>query len=680
MDSPERIPKDLAREIHLLVRASLEGTAGDEELARLDQIICTNPGTAAYLARTIQTSQHLCDWAVSYRAGGANVPPALDSSESVPPALSGRDGGAASPVLGFLGNLAHLGGSFTPTLWTLLVLVSGMVFTLALVVVLAIRGIHVYVEQPGGEQGVAQSPLPPGDDHFVAPEGVRTSNSPLPPGENGHHVPTVGVGGTAVTANPKPPISNLKSQIPNLQSARRPAERVSRPPVAHSSAAVARLIRVAGCCWAENDSILQPGDAIVPGKSLRLASGIVELRFDIGIRTVLQGPARLDLLSASKVLTSEILRPEARGFEVETCMGTVVDIGTEFGVQVTPSHDVQVHVFKGEVLFRSAAVTAVPAVAQHLIVGEGLRLEAEEEPLLVIETGDEFIRTMEQVDRDRHVVAYWRFEDRPVGSLLPHTQRNNTPVRATMDSSCNGNDLFTFGDESQPRLSGDVPAATIPQSGEANRGCIDNSASSARYVRSLTTHTAFSHASPINIQKIVPLQWTIEASVKPMKLDAGVQTFVGRDGCLPFAKTSHKHQPRLAFQIDGQGRFAIWFIDCSGRKHAAVAKRLRVEENHWYHLAATSDGHRLRLYADTLNGRGYQVQADNALSDHGHNALSRGESMAEWTVGRGRNVELPAQQFLGLIDEVRISDVARSPAEFLFAPKDQGKEKGLVTR
>ena len=65
-----------------------------------------------------------------------------------PAEKGGPDGRPTSPVLGFLGNLTDLGGSFTPTLWTLLVLVSGMVLTLALVIVLAVRGVRVEVNQP----------------------------------------------------------------------------------------------------------------------------------------------------------------------------------------------------------------------------------------------------------------------------------------------------------------------------------------------------------------------------------------------------------------------------------------------------------------------------------------------------------------------------------------------------
>ena len=70
---------------------------------------------------------------------------------------------------------------------------------------------------------------------------------------------------------------------------------------------------------------------------------------------------KLDLVAPGKVflhagkMSSEIMRPEARGFEVQTPKGSVVDLGTEFAVDVTPSEDVQVHVFKGEVVVEQPA-------------------------------------------------------------------------------------------------------------------------------------------------------------------------------------------------------------------------------------------------------------------------------------------------------------------------------------
>ena len=94
---------------------------------------------------------------------------------------------------------------------------------------------------------------------------------------------------------------------------------------------------------------------------------------------------------------------------------------------------------------------------------------------LVEDTGECFIRSMDDAERDRHVVAYWRFEDRPVGTLLPHTAEQHEPVCATVDSSFNGNDLYTYSRMTQPIFSAGVAAAAVPQTGSPNRSCLDTS-------------------------------------------------------------------------------------------------------------------------------------------------------------------------------------------------------------
>ena len=213
-------------------------------------------------------------------------------------------------------------------------------------------------------------------------------------------------------------------------------------------------------------------------------------------------------LHAGKI-SAEIVKPEARGFQVETPKGSVVDLGTEFAVDVTPSEDVQVHVFKGEVVVRQPAESEQPTNrAGGLCCGaapvyrpgnaHGGRPLA---PSLVKDSGETFIRTIDDAQRDRHVVAYWRFEDQPLGSRLPNTAENTKPVRATVDSSFNGNDLYTFSTGSQPEFSAAVPAGVIPQTGSPNQSCLDTRNTG---LRNVYTHSQFSHAAPLDIQKNQP--------------------------------------------------------------------------------------------------------------------------------------------------------------------------------
>ena len=436
------------------------------------------------------------------------------------------------------------------------------------------------------------------------------------------------------------------------------------------SAPIARLARAVDCRWADLSNAPHPNDVLRSGSELRLASGIVELNFDIGVRAVLQGPARLDLLTPAKVflyagkMTSEVLKPEARGFEVRTSKGSVVDLGTEFGVEVTPSQSVKVHVFKGEVIVEHHA-SAASFDSHHVTRNQGLRLEGDAtSPVLVEESGESFIRTIDDSERDRHIVAYWRFEDRPLGVVLPDTSRNTRPFLATADSSYNGNDLFNFSPNNGPQFSGSVEVARVPQTGADNRSCLDNTAppSHNSATRDVYSHSQFSYASPIDLQAIEPADWTIEASVKVKALQGRRQTFVVRDGA------GGGNAAQLAFRINENDQFEVTFKDIHCETHKAVADEA-VRANQWYNLAAVSDGRTLKLYVDSCDGRSYRLCAAADLKSNlaGSMALGCSSPDAEWSVGRGCG---PSEWFQGWIDEVRISDVAREPSAFLFAARN----------
>ena len=449
-------------------------------------------------------------------------------------------------------------------------------------------------------------------------------------------------------------------------------------PVAESDApAVAELSRLAEVRWTDSHCSFSPGDKLRAGQILRLASGVAEIRFSVGVRMVVQAPAVLEIESAKSArlergkLSAEITTVAARGFQIKTPESTFVDQGTEFGVEVSPDGNSRVHVFKGEVDVQQAAASGqVPGsdgpVPQRLLATSEAWLEKESQSMTFLEdTGDSFIRTVEDAGRDRHVVAYWRFEDRPLGVVIPNTKANRRSVRATLDSSYNGNDLFAYGDQTHPSMSDDVPAAVIPGSKEPNRGCLDNSEPPAGTSRDLYTHSAFSHASPLDLQAITPERWTIEASIKPARLASGAQTFIGRDGNEPGSALIIPS--RLVFRINSKDRIKIGFFDVQQRWHEAIAEEVGLQIDHWYHVAATSDGAMLRLYVDVLDGHGYQLAAETKLPADGSTALGKGTDGAEWSLGRGKVKNHVSENFRGWIDEVRISDIARNPAEFVFA-------------
>ncbi len=91
---------------------------------------------------------------------------------------------------------------------------------------------------------------------------------------------------------------------------------------------------------------LQPG-------LLRLHSGVVEIEFFQGARLCVEGPAEIQLVSAGEAFCrygrfSAHVPPQARGFRIGTPKGDIVDLGTDFGLDLNETSP-ELHVFKGEV-------------------------------------------------------------------------------------------------------------------------------------------------------------------------------------------------------------------------------------------------------------------------------------------------------------------------------------------
>ena len=118
---------------------------------------------------------------------------------------------------------------------------------------------------------------------------------------------------------------------------------------------VATLDQVADVSWKSGK--FEPGGRLKPGL-FQLETGAAVVAFDRGARVVIEGPAKFELRDDN----SMILRvgkarahvPEsAHGFKLQTPRFTAVDIGTQFGCDVSADGIGELHVFEGHVDLRS---------------------------------------------------------------------------------------------------------------------------------------------------------------------------------------------------------------------------------------------------------------------------------------------------------------------------------------
>lgn len=216
---------------------------------------------------------------------------------------------------------------------------------------------------------------------------------------------------------------------------------------------VAVLTRTVDAKWGAMKQSPQNNLPLSPGL-LKLDKGLAQIDFYCGASLVLEGPAELELLSADKAyLNFGKLRsyvPEhAKGFTVKLKDSDVIDLGTEFALQVDPDGNSELHVLDGEVKLREQNQQE-----QHLEAGEALMLNQPGSHLEIPINEAAFVdfeslyhlsdqkhqnryRQWEQlhhrISNDNQTLLYFSFEnqnswDREIINLAPHQNSNGAIV------------------------------------------------------------------------------------------------------------------------------------------------------------------------------------------------------------------------------------------------------------
>ena len=99
------------------------------------------------------------------------------------------------------------------------------------------------------------------------------------------------------------------------------------------------------------------------GERYELESGYAEVTLRSGVCTVIQGPAAWEFASEGRLLfdsgkLAARVPKRAIGFTIATATTEIVDLGTEFGVQIGQDGATDVHVLKGKVALRPGGRTA----------------------------------------------------------------------------------------------------------------------------------------------------------------------------------------------------------------------------------------------------------------------------------------------------------------------------------
>ena len=155
--------------------------------------------------------------------------------------------------------------------------------------------------------------------------------------------------------------------------------------------------------------------------------------------------------------------------------------------------------------------------------------------------------------------------------------------------------------------------------------------------------------------------FTIEAAFQPSALDATYNGIVGREG--------HPNGPLETLELKIRGDTHVLQIEQFDKAGTLVqvSSINPMNVGQWYYAAVVNDGTNLSMYLDSNDGNGYQLQGTTPVAG----AMYQGDNDWDktWSIGRGFYDGHPADWFNGIIDEVRLSNSALQPWEFLFAPQ-----------
>jgi len=221
-------------------------------------------------------------------------------------------------------------------------------------------------------------------------------------------------------------------------------------------------------------------------------------------------------------------------------------------------------------------------------------------------------------------VGYWRFEEGTANAVA------TGPI---VDSSGLGNNGEPFG---TPTYRSDVPVAVVPQTGAANHLSLE--------LTSMDDFVSFASAFPLNN----PGDMTFEFWLKWQNIQNGSVILGG-----PVT------DPEIdRFQLQANQDFTLGFdyVDPSGNLHLLAGSGLPVNgvpfsPGKWGHVAIVRQGSTYRLYVNAV----LQSTVTDTFPDL--------PTSLGWSLG-GR----AGFPFLGLVDEVRASDAALSPDQFLLSP------------
>ena len=160
---------------------------------------------------------------------------------------------------------------------------------------------------------------------------------------------------------------------------------------------IAVVTEVIDAKWPSEEKSLKRGQELAEGPIV-LQSGIVELSYHNGTKVILNGPCEYLLRGEKNSFCSEgrisaAVSPAGKGFEIATPFGNVVDLSTEFYMEVTKT-ECRTDVIKGRVNFVVPELPIIP-----LTLGQAAQVDIHRKVREVPSSPDQYISRNEMEKR-----------------------------------------------------------------------------------------------------------------------------------------------------------------------------------------------------------------------------------------------------------------------------------------
>ena len=266
------------------------------------------------------------------------------------------------------------------------------------------------------------------------------------------------------------------------------------------------------------------------------------------------------------------------------------------------------------------------------------------------------IRPLSNRERaDLYTLAHWTFDEGNPGTSVPYVSGDGKSARpAAADRSGHKNHLYAYGAHTTPRYAQDVPAATIPLTGRANTGSLDDTRAGPGNTptQDLFTDPGRSRPHMDIVDTAAFRDWTLEASFRLAALGRA-HVLVGKDG-----ETSSDRSAPMQLGVGEDNRVFAHLVDETGVLRKVISRE-PVTSRSWYHVAVRSNGKNVELLLRTSNGK-WNVESSSPIA--GRVWVAPGT----WTIGRGFHAGKIGQDARAFIDEVRISTAGLDNEQLLF--------------